>query len=50
MFNTTLTTSEFIEAVISSAAPPVFFPPQTWGGSTWADGGVVCNLPIYKAV
>ena len=39
-----------VEAVMCSAAPPLFFPPQNFMGTTWADGGCIINLDVFSAV
>lgn len=39
-----------IEAVMCSAAPPLFFPPQNFQKSIWADGGCVINLDVFSAI
>lgn len=39
-----------IEAVMCSAAPPLFFPPQSFQGTIWADGGCIINLDVFSAV
>ena len=41
---------EALEAVMCSAAPPLYFPPQNFAGTTWADGGCIINLDVFSAV
>lgn len=41
---------DIIEAVMCSAAPPLYFPPQHFLGTYWADGGCVLNLDVFSAV
>jgi predicted acylesterase/phospholipase RssA len=40
----------FLDASISSASIPFFFPPHKFVGFTWADGGCILNLDIPLAV
>jgi len=49
-FNETVGNENLIEAVMCSAAPPLFFPSQDFEGYSWADGGCMCNLEVFKAV
>jgi hypothetical protein len=49
-FNETLGAENLIEAVMCSAAPPLFFPPQNFQGSMWADGGCIINLDVFEAI
>jgi NTE family protein len=42
--------AEVIDAVITSAAVPGFFPPMVHEGELYVDGGVVSNLPIKLAI
>lgn len=39
-----------VEAVMCSAAPPLYFPPQDFQDTTWADGGCVINLDVFSAI
>jgi len=39
-----------IDAVLTSAAVPGFFPPAYHGGQAFVDGGVISNLPIKVAL
>ena len=41
---------DIIEAVMCSAAPPLFFPPQHFQDTIWADGGCVINLDVFSAI
>jgi len=41
---------DIVEAVMCSAAPPLYFPPQSFQGTYWADGGCVLNLDVFSAV
>ncbi len=41
---------DIIEAVMCSAAPPLFFPPQHFQNTIWADGGCICNLDVFSAI
>jgi len=49
-FNESVGSANIIEAIMCSAAPPFFFPPQNFMGSMWADGGCVINLDVFSAV
>ena len=42
--------SDILEGIICSASPPFFFPHQQFLGTTFADGGCVINLDVFKAV
>ena len=48
-FNESLGTN-ILEAVMCSAAPPLYFPPQSFLGASWADGGCILNLDVFSAV
>jgi len=39
-----------VDAVLTSAAVPGFFPPTYHGGQAFVDGGVISNLPIKVAL
>jgi NTE family protein len=39
-----------IDAVLTSAAVPGFFPPSHHGGHAFVDGGVISNLPVLVAL
>jgi NTE family protein len=43
-------TSPLVDAVVTSAAVPGFFPPTYFKGQAFVDGGVMSNLPIKLAV
>ena len=49
-FNESVGNANIIEAIMCSAAPPLFFPPQSFMGSMWADGGCIINLDVFSAV
>lgn len=49
-FNESVGSANIIEAIICSAAPPFFFPPQNFLGAMWADGGCIINLDVFSAV
>jgi predicted patatin/cPLA2 family phospholipase len=38
------------QAILSSAAPPFFFPPHQFQGYSWADGGCIINLDVISAI
>jgi len=39
-----------IEAVMCSAAPPLYFPPQHFDDTIFVDGGCITNLDVFSAV
>lgn len=39
-----------VDAITASASVPFFFPPKTFEGYTWADGGGVENLDIMSGI
>lgn len=39
-----------LQAVLSSAAAPTYFPPQVVGGETLVDGGIIANAPELVAL
>lgn len=41
---------DIAEAVMCSAAPPLYFPPQYFQNTYWADGGCILNLDVFSAV
>jgi len=42
--------NSILNAVVCSASPPFFFPPQQFEGYTWSDGGVIINLDVFSSI
>lgn len=49
-YDETIGNSNLVEAVMSSAAPPFFFPYQLFQGDVMADGGCLINLDVFEAI
>ena len=41
---------DLVEAVLTSSSAPLVFAPRQLGGRTYADGGILANLPVGAAV
>lgn len=50
VFTSALAAQEIPEAVMSSAAPPFFFPPRHYEDTIYVDGGCLVNLDIASPV
>lgn len=42
--------NSILNAVVCSASPPFFFPPQQFEGYTWSDGGCIINLDVFSSI
>lgn len=42
--------ADIVEAVMCSAAPPLYFPPQSFQDTYWADSDCILNLDVFGAV
>lgn len=49
-FDESIGNSNLIEAIMSSAAPPFFFPYQIFNNDVLADGGCLINLDVFEAI
>ena len=50
VFTSEMEAKEVPEAVMSSAAPPFFFPPRHYEGTIYVDGGCLVNLDIASPI